>query len=167
MSPLPPPDAVVRVAREDDAAAVTSVVLAFRDHLGSGRPRDGEAAGLVARALADPSSEICLAVSAEGDPLGYALTRFFLSIWAEGRDAHLDDLFVVEAARGRGIGHRLLGFALERAAARGALGVGLHTNERNVRAHALYRALGFVPVCEPRWEGGHEVYWHRALEPGS
>ncbi len=61
------------------------------------------------------------------------------------------------------MGRQLMDFVLERARTRGAVAVGLHTNEHNEPAQAFYRRAGFAPQTETRWNGGREVYWARSL----
>jgi len=159
--------AEIRVAGPADRDLVRTGVLAFRDHLGAARPTDEEIETALPAALRDPSIEFCCAVAAEGAALGYTQTRFFRSVWVPGEEAHLEDLFVMEEARRSGLGRRLLAFALDRSRARGALLMGLTTNEHNEAGQALYRALGFAPQSHPRWRGGREVRWVRSLEDGA
>jgi catechol 2,3-dioxygenase-like lactoylglutathione lyase family enzyme len=97
--------------------------------------------------------------------VGYTQTRFWASVWASGAEAHLDDLFVVEKARSRGIGRSLLRHALLRAEARGALRFCLNTNERNEAAQSLYRSEGLAPQSHALYPGGREVLWVKALAP--
>ena len=164
---------VVRVAESTDAPALSALVTAFRSHLGATHPTADELARLLPEAIADGQIEFALACfssnarpDASAEPreaLGYTQCRFFRSIWARGFQAHLEDLFVSAPARGNGVGAALIAFALERAAARHCVSIGLHTNDRNERAHAFYRRAGFEPQSEARWPGGQEVFWTRSL----
>jgi len=153
----------VRLAGSDDAPALRDLILAFRDHLGADKPARPELERSLPAALADPALEFCLAFSAELEPLGYAHSRFFTSVWASGQEAHLEDLFVAEQFRGRGVGGRLLDFVIARARERHAVALGLHTNENNEAAQAFYRRAGFEPRTEVAWDGGREVYWGRRV----
>jgi ribosomal protein S18 acetylase RimI-like enzyme len=56
-------------------------------------------------------------------------------------------MWVAEAARGLGLGRRLLGALEARAAAAGAQAVRLETNRNLVEAIALYRSAGYVEVA--------------------
>lgn len=164
---------VVRVALASDAPQLAEMIGGFRNHLGATRPTAEELEKLLPELMGDFAIEFCLAFPRE-DPrpgdgpqgaIGYSQCRFFRSLWARGSQAHLEDLFVAAPARGRGVGGALLSFALERARERDCVAVGLHTNERNDRAHAFYRRAGFEPESEARWPGGQEVFWTRALAP--
>jgi len=55
----------------------------------------------------------------------------------------LGKMAVAEAWQGRGIGRRLLTFAMQQARARGASSIYLETNSRLVSAIHLYESLGF------------------------
>jgi ribosomal protein S18 acetylase RimI-like enzyme len=171
----------VRIAQASDAPLVAALVTGFRNHLGATHPTAEELAELLPRLIASDDTEFCLAFSgtdrssgptpvapvgssdSEQEPLGYTQCRFFHSLWARGREAHLEDLFVAAAARGQGAGSALMAFALARARERGCVAIGLHTNERNERAHVFYRRGGFEPQSEARWPGGQEVFWRRSL----
>lgn len=61
-------------------------------------------------------------------------------------EAHVTNLAVAPAARGRGIGSALLARALEAARARRARLVTLEVRENNVEAERLYRRHGFTAV---------------------
>lgn len=158
-------EVAIRLAGEEDRDALCALIGAFRDHLGASRPRDDELAAYLPTALADPALEFALALSADRAPAGYAHYRFHRSVWAVGFEAHLEDLFVIAESRGRRIGERLLEVACERAARRGAVAMGLHTNENNHGAQAFYHRVGFAPRSEVAWKGGREQYWVRRLGP--
>lgn len=153
----------VRIARGEDAPALAGLILGFRDYLGATRPGEEALAAALPAALEDPTLEFGIAFSVEGEAQGYTQCRFFPSVWTCATEGHLEDLFVVASARGRGVGRELMDFAIRRAAARGAAKLGLHTNERNDPAQAFYRKAGFRPQTEATWQGGREVYWARAI----
>lgn len=155
-----------RIADVHDVDALVPLVEAFRDHLGAVRPTTHELGATLPDLLQEPSSLFALAHAADGQAIAYSYARIYTNLWASGREAHLEDLFVCEAARGRGVGQGLLEFTVDQLRGRGALAIGLHTNERNTQAQALYQRAGFVPQTEERWHGGREVYWIRRLASG-
>jgi ribosomal protein S18 acetylase RimI-like enzyme len=148
----------LRIARAGlaEAAALGGLVAGFRDHLRAAEPTDGQIARLLPRALVDPALEFACAWL-EGRAAGYTQARYFTSLWAGGIEAQLDDLFVVPAARGRGVGRELLRHALRSAESRGALRFALNTNERNEAAQALYRSEGLAPQSHALYPGGREA----------
>jgi ribosomal protein S18 acetylase RimI-like enzyme len=60
-----------------------------------------------------------------------------------GRLWLLNDLYVVDAARGRGVGRALMERAREHALETGATGLFLQTARDNTRAQRLYESLGY------------------------
>ena len=153
----------IRVAGASDADDLVALISAFRDHLEAEGPSEAEIRAYLPELLADDATELGIAWSDDGQPVGYTNCRTFRSLWSTGLEAHLEDLFVVEDHRGSGVGRALLAFAIDRAGANGCGWMGLHTNEGNVDAQAFYQKLGFEPASEDRWEGGREVYWVRQL----
>ena len=87
----------------------------------------------------------CLLAEAEGAALGFALFYHTYSTFAGRPELWVEDIFVAEAARGRGVGRRLMAqlaaIALERDCAHLALSV-LHWNP----AQDFYRRLGLEHV---------------------
>lgn len=63
-----------------------------------------------------------------------------------GEEAHVMNLAVLEAARGRGIGRALLSALLDALAARGVRRITLEVRERNEEAIALYESAGLHDV---------------------
>lgn len=152
---------IVRRAGPRDLPAVAQLVAAFRDALGRERPTRGEIARRLDRLLGDPAVTLGLAAES-GAVLGYALQRRHFSLWAEGGAAVLEDLFVAEPARGRGIGRRLVEHAVGEARKAGCEALSLDTNEHNAASTALYSGLGFT--CErARWDGGRQIRYDLRL----
>jgi ribosomal protein S18 acetylase RimI-like enzyme len=152
----------IRPAGPGEAAALAALIAGFRDHLGAKSPTDDEIRRLLRTALAAPGIEFCCAWQG-GAAVGYSQTRFWMSVWVGGWEAHLDDLFVAPAARGKGVGRSLLRYALGRAEARGARRFGLHTNEGNLAAHALYQSEGLAPQSHALYPSGREILWVKSL----
>ena len=76
-------------------------------------------------------------------PDGLAVMRFRPSIWIEGLECYLAELYVVPELRGQGRGRALMEAAMELARAEGAGYMELNTAEDDVAARALYESLGF------------------------
>jgi ribosomal protein S18 acetylase RimI-like enzyme len=149
-------------ARLSDAAVLAVLIASFRDHLRMGSPSDEEIGFHLPAALVDPGVEFaCAWLGAEA--VGYTQTRFWNCVWLGGTDAQLEDLFVAQSRRHRGVGRALLRQALARAAARSARRFGLRTNERNEAAQALYRSEGLTPRSPALYQGGREIFWTKEL----
>ena len=103
-----------------------------------------------------PAGEQALRLIAHGEPLarawlvraqdaviGYVILTIGFSVEYGGRDGFIDDLYLVPAARGRGLGRKLLDFALARAAELGIGTLHLEVETGNETATRLYRSAGF------------------------
>ena len=93
-------------------------------------------AGLIPR----EAVELTVMVDAVGKVLGYSV------LWCILEQGELANIAISPEARGRGLGGRLLGHVLERAADRGVEKVFLEVRASNAAAHALYRRFGFEDV---------------------
>lgn len=78
-----------------------------------------------------------------GETVGYIVVCFGYSIEMGGRDAFIDEFFVVEAVRGRGLGRQTLARIQEAAAQLGIVMLHLEVDRENGRARHLYESLGF------------------------
>ncbi len=78
-----------------------------------------------------------------GEPVGVSVLRLQPSLWSEGQEAYLAELYVVPGRRGQGFGRELLAGALRVAVERGADYAFLVTSEDDERAQRVYEAAGF------------------------
>ncbi len=74
---------------------------------------------------------------------GYLVLTFGFSLEFHGRDAFVDELYLRENFRGRGIGRACIEFAAEVCRAEGIAALHLEVERGNTRAQALYRRAGF------------------------
>lgn len=77
----------------------------------------------------------------DGDPAGYAVFFGCYSTWA-GRGLYLEDLFVREEFRSRGIGKALLASVARTAVEENSYGLHWEVLDWNEKAIGLYRQLG-------------------------
>ena len=82
-------------------------------------------------------------VRRQGEAVGYAALCFGYSIEFRGRDAFVDELFIVEAARGNGLGSRVLGMMKSEAARLGIVALHLEVARSNTNARQFYEKCGF------------------------
>jgi ribosomal protein S18 acetylase RimI-like enzyme len=156
----------VWVARTDEAADVTRLLIGFRDWFHSDQPSAASIAASVERLIVDPATEYLLGRVAEGQPpSGVGQLRFRYSVWTGAPDCWLEDLFVEEHARGGGLGGALVRLAFARAGERGARRIELDTNEDNRGAIALYESLGFSASSKVHGElRGRDLFMGRRLD---
>jgi GNAT superfamily N-acetyltransferase len=133
------------VAEHHEAATVARLLVEFRDFSGRDWPSENSFLASVERLLPRIDTEYLLASGdADSPPAGVCQLRFRLSVWTAAEDCWLEDLFVAEPARGRGVGAALVALALERARERGCRRVELDASEANAPALALYERFGFT-----------------------
>lgn len=78
------------------------------------------------------------------ETVGYIALCFGYSIEMGGRDAFVDEFFLAEAVRGRGIGRQVLADVKKAAAGMGIVALHLEVARSNDRARRFYETLGFV-----------------------
>jgi ribosomal protein S18 acetylase RimI-like enzyme len=159
-------NATVRLAGPEDRERIVGLVCAFRDHFHQRELSDADVSSSVERLLSDSATDFLLAVSAEGDVVGYAQLRHQYSLWVSGLLTQIEDLFVSPAFRRRGAGLLLLEASAARARQQSARFIWLNTNERNLDAMRLYTAAGFSSARE-QWQGGRQLWLERDLREKS
>lgn len=87
--------------------------------------------------------EVNVLLGGEG-PDGLALFRLRPSLWAEGVEAYLEELYVAPPRRGEGIGRALLEGVMQAAREADAIRIDLCTGETDTAARALYVSCGFT-----------------------
>ncbi|MBO0960236.1 GNAT family N-acetyltransferase [Neobacillus sp. MM2021_6] len=80
----------------------------------------------------------------ESNPLGFVQLYPSFSSVSMQRSWVLNDLYVKEIARGRGVGESLMKMAIDFAKETGAKGLFLETAEDNTTAQRLYEKIGFI-----------------------
>lgn len=100
---------------------------------------DPETTASTWRRILDPTSAVRMRVALAGGELaGFAIHLSHPSTWVRNDDCYLEDLFLDEKFRGRGIGRALLDDLLEICRKNGWERLYWHTDEGNVRARKLY-----------------------------
>jgi ribosomal protein S18 acetylase RimI-like enzyme len=156
-------DVTIRIATKADLDALVQLAVDFRDHVEQSTPSAAEFRASIALLLGEASTEFFLATTPTGAAVGYVQCRYRYSAWRLALEAELEDVFVVREVRRRGVGQRLVAFAIARAIAKGCRSLGLSTNERNIAAVTLYQRLGFV-ADDMRWQGGRYLWLQRTLD---
>lgn len=155
----------VWVAEPAEAETVGALLIAFRDHLGVDWPSDNAFLAGVERLIETRDAVYVLgAPDDDSPPAGVAQVRFRYGIWWAAEDCLLEDLFVLESARGSGLGRALLEQVVRVAGERGCRRIELDVNDNNDAALALYRSFGFGNR-DDRYGGGN-LFFRLHLEPG-
>ena len=94
--------------------------------------------------LAEPSLGRVWLISVEERPVGYAVLTYGFSLESHGRDALIDEIYLLADYRGRGIGRWVLQQMEAEARAGGAVRLYLEVERPNNRAQTFYQRLGFT-----------------------
>jgi GNAT superfamily N-acetyltransferase len=133
---------LVRGAVPADAPAILDMASEFYPLMGIPFTRaavDPPLTGLLADAAL---GRVWLAES-DSRPVGYAVVAFFHSLEFGGRAGLLDELFVREEYRGRGIGHAVLATVERECRELGVRALLLEVDRDRDRTRALYLSVGF------------------------
>jgi ribosomal protein S18 acetylase RimI-like enzyme len=134
--------AVVRVATDADATDVGRLLHAFNAEYDEPiNPPADWLAQRVAALIASGDTDVLLV---DDPPAGLAVMRYQASIWTDGLECYLAELYVIPVRRGQGLGRALMEAALQRARGRGADYMLLGTSETDTAARALYESMGFI-----------------------
>lgn len=150
---------LVRLADEADAVLIGRLLDAFNREYDEPSPGPAKIAERIAELMASGETVVLLAGAG---PDGIAVLRFRRSLWTDGLECYLAELYVVPHQRGRGLGRALMQSVLELARARGADYMDLNTSEHDVAAIALYESLGFSNR-EGKPDGPRNYYYEREL----
>jgi len=144
MMPAAEPDTLtITVATLADEPVLRELMAEFYAH--EGLVFDEERTlGAFRTLAADPNLGRVWIFRVGGEAVGYLAVTVCFSLEFAGRYALVDELYVREAHRGRGIGAHALEAAAEACRALDVSALRLEVDVQNTRARDLYRRLGFV-----------------------
>jgi GNAT superfamily N-acetyltransferase len=142
MENRPAAPAIVRPARPEELPALVELMRAYHEHdrLSFHPERAGRSLGEL---MADPRLGAVWTIASGSQAIGYLALTFGYSLECGGRDAFVDELFLLPAFRGQGAGTRALQRAIGWCTELGVRAIRLEVTRRNREALALYRRLGF------------------------
>lgn len=82
-------------------------------------------------------------IEKSGAPVGYIALCYGYSIEFGGRDAFIDEFYILPGERGQGIGTEVVDAVKAEAAAEGVLALHLEVDRNNDGARRLYERMGF------------------------
>ena len=137
------PRFTIRSAGPDDIDALDLALRSLSVELGDGHR--ATAADLAVASLRDHPSFRALLAEGDGETVGAAVFSPLFSTRMGSPGIYVSDLWVGSAARGSGLGRRLLAAAMaEGSTVWGARFVKLAVHNDNAEAQAFYQRLGFV-----------------------
>ncbi|MET9249752.1 GNAT family N-acetyltransferase [Nonomuraea sp. NPDC051941] len=138
-----------REARKEDVPAI--VAMLADDHLGAtreGDPGDERYLAAFERIDANPYDELIVAEQ-DGEVVGTMQLTYLAGLSRLGAErCQIEAVRVAAAARGQGLGGRMIKWAVDRARERGCAVVQLTSDKSRTDAHRFYDNLGFTASHE-------------------
>lgn len=132
----------LRLATMDDLERLTNLVAGFHTESGIEQDATTRHGALVPLLEGSPHGAIWM-IGPRSAPVGYIAVSFGWSIEFGGLDAFVDEFYVRDRVRGRGMGSEAM-MALARAlAGQGITAMNLEVDTDNERARTLYERIGF------------------------
>lgn len=132
----------LREAAQADLAVILPMMEAFYalEHIPF---KDSHSRPALERILADPILGRAYLIELDGAVIGYCAVCFGYSLEFGGRDAFVDEIFLLEEHRGKGFGGIVLERVAEEARAHGVVALHLEVERNNAPAKRLYGRSGF------------------------
>lgn len=131
-----------RPAEPSDADALIEMMRGLYEH--DRTPFDERShRDALARLFTNDSYGLVYLLLSGGGVAGYVVITFGFSLEFRGRDAFIDEVFVREEFRGRGLGAAAVRFAEGVCRERGVGALHLEVERANTRAQSVYRKAGF------------------------
>lgn len=136
---------IIRTAEAGDAQAIEKLAAEFHrylNQLGDPTQFSFNASAYLRDGFGDQPAFAGLVAQSEEQIVGYLILHFGYDTDHGKRDAYIDDLFVTEYWRSKGVGKALLKSAADVARAHGAEALWWGVYERNDSALRFYESLG-------------------------
>ena len=132
-----------RVAEPADADTLVEMMRDFNEH--ERIPFDeSEVRAVLARLFPNDAYGLACLILLSEQVAGYVVITFGFSIEFRGRDAFIDELFVKDDFRGRGLASAALRHAESVCRDRGIRALHLEVDRQNTRAQSVYARAGFA-----------------------
>ena len=134
---------IFRIASESDAELLLGMMrdyYAFDGHAFN----EARARGALLDFLRELGFGRAWLICDQQTPVGYVVLTLGYSLEFLGRDAFIDEFYLVESYRGRGWGRRTLEFVENEARVMGVRAVHLEVVRTNGKAGEIYRRVGYV-----------------------
>ncbi len=143
MSPQSPPFPTIEIVRPSDFDDLLPLVRGYCEFYNAA-PSDAALLALFEALTQDPDHEglQLLARGEEDKPLGFATLYWTWSTTLASRIGVMEDLFVIPASRGTGVGQQLIQSCQEQCRQRGVSQLSWQTAPTNLRAQRLYDRIG-------------------------
>jgi len=134
---------LIELCHPEDAPRLAPLIRTLAQEEGVEAAEVEEITNIVGALLQSGASDFLLA-TANDQPIGCLQIAYRLSTWQAVPYAYLEDFYLTREARGRGVGTKLLDYALQRAEGQGCDSIMLDVRRANTAAQRLYTRFGFT-----------------------
>lgn len=142
----------IRTATADDAEAIHRAIIAMSHHIGAAGKVRSTAEDLRRHGFGEDAYFHGLVAEVDGAFAGMCLFFPSFSTWLGRPGIYVQDIFVDESFRGKGVGEKLVARVAAISAERGASYLRLSVDVENISAQAFYSSLGMG------WAEGERLY---------
>lgn len=135
--------AALHLAKPEDLPRLQALVAAFHAHGGIEQSDAARARALLPLLEGSPHGAAYLVGPRRG-PVGYIIVSFGYSVKMGGIAGFIDEFYIRENVRGRGMGGEVLRALIPALAEYGVVALNLEVGRDNPDAQRLYTRLGFV-----------------------
>lgn len=133
---------MIELCRPERAPELAQLIRQLAIEEGEDAAEVEDITNIVAALLQSGASDFLLA-TVEGRPVGCMQIAYRLSTWRALPYAYIEDFYLAPEVRGRGVGTKLLDYALQRAEGQGSDKIALDVRRANTAAQRLYARFGF------------------------
>ncbi|HTV68526.1 MAG TPA: GNAT family N-acetyltransferase [Rhizobiaceae bacterium] len=145
-------DVTIRAATAADADAIHAAIVAMSHHVGAAAKVKSGADDLRRFGFGENACFEGLVAEVDGTFAGMCLFFPSFSTWLGRPGVYVQDIFVDETFRGRGVGEKLIARVAAITAERGGIYLRLSVDVENISAQAFYSSLGMG------WAQGERLY---------
>lgn len=135
---------MLHLAGPDDTDLILPLVAAYHAHEGIASTAEHRRAGLEPLLEGSDFGAVWL-IGTHAAPIGYIAVTFGWSIEAGGKDAFVNEFFLVPASRGKGHGEAALDLISAELKGRGVKTLHIEVARKNEAGQRFYRNAGFEP----------------------
>lgn len=135
---------LLHLARPDDFDKLAPLVAAFHAHAGIEQSDEARRDALMPLLEGIPQG-VAYLVGPRNAPVGYIVISFGYSVEMGGIDGFVDEFFIRDKVRGRGMGSEVLMTLLPALREHGVKALHLEVDRENESAQRLYKRAGFEP----------------------
>ena len=133
---------ILHLANSGDIEKLLPMIEAYHALEGIGSDADHRRAAVTPLLDGSPHGAVWL-IGPKMSPVGYIAVTFGWSIEMGGLDGFIDELWIREKVRGRGMGSEAVQSLIKSLKSAGLMALHLEVGPENTRAQKLYRKLGF------------------------